>query len=79
MAANKKGDTSIMNMEDIAGSCAAVKDLKQYKYCTLIKADGDNMTRVLVNLKEHDKIRDFTKCCLNYEVEVVKEIKTMEQ
>lgn len=71
----KKGDTSIMNMEDIAGTCTAVKDLKQYKYCALIKADGDNMTRVLVNLKEHDKIQDFTKCCLNYEVEAVKEIK----
>ena len=64
-----------MNMEDIAGTCTAVKDLKQYKYCALIKADGDNMTRVLVNLKEHDKIQDFTKCCLNYEVEAVKEIK----
>lgn len=71
----KKGETTIMSMEDVAGACKDIENLKQYRYCALVKADGDSMSRSLNTLKEHSKIRDFTKCCLSYEVEAVRAIK----
>lgn len=71
----KENDTSIMSMKDIAGGCIDVKELKQYKYCALVKADGDSMSGIMEKLKKYSEIRDFTKCCLAYKVEAVKEIK----
>lgn len=84
----KKPENSIMSMEDIAAVCIEKKYLKQSRYCAVIKADGDYMSRILEELmrdkdgkclpedKRDEMIRGFSQTCLEkYEVEAAKKLK----
>ena len=50
------------------------KSYKKHKYYCILRADGDNMSKILGNLKDDGECREFSKTCLEYCSEVANRV-----
>lgn len=62
-----------------AGSFKSLSDIvktgdgyKKYKYYAIVRSDGDNMGKIISGLTDDDKIREFSKTCLDYCSEIAR-------
>ena len=67
----KKDDGTLKSISDIV---ATGKGYKKYKYYAIVRADGDNMSKIISGL-EYTDIRVFSKKCLEYCSDVAKKVK----
>lgn len=62
-----KNKDSVRSIDDIArAQCAKDEMLKKYRYYAIVRSDGDNMGSIIKTLDTDEKIREFSKTCLNY-------------
>lgn len=60
-------EKSVRSLDDIAmAQCAKDKMLKKHRYYAIVRSDGDNMGTIIKTLDTDEKIRSFSKTCLNY-------------
>ena len=73
---NKK-DKSVSNVRDLPDIAASsnAPGFKKNKYYCVLRADGDNMGKIISQLNTDEKCRDFSKVCLQYCSEVAKAVK----
>ena len=63
---------SIKSMKSIAERFRENSDLKIYRYCAIVQADGDGMGKVLKGLYTNLDIKRFSKCCFDYAIKASK-------
>jgi len=69
-----KSVSDVRDLPDIAASSNA-PGFKKNKYYCVLRADGDNMSKIISGLPNDEKCREFSKTCLQYCSEVAKAVK----
>lgn len=60
------GSNKIKSLPDIADTSEGGEELKKHSYYAIVRADGDNMSKIIASLKEKDDFNDFSKTCFKY-------------
>ncbi len=68
----KKSDDSFKSLEEIV---TTGEGFKKYKYYAIVRSDGDNMSKIIATLSDDMQIRDFSKTCLTYCLELSDKVK----
>jgi len=69
----KNADGSYKLIEDIV---TTGQGFKKYRYYAIVRADGDNMSKIIGSLTSDGEIRDFSEICLGYCSEIANLVKT---
>jgi CRISPR-associated protein Cmr2 len=48
--------------------------MKKHRYYAIVRSDGDNMSKIIANLKGNDDFRKFSRTCLEYCSDIAKEV-----
>ena len=67
---------TIKSMKRIAERYQESNDLKVFRYCAIVQADGDGMGAVLKGLYKNSDIKKFSKCCFDYAIKASKTLDT---
>ncbi len=65
----------IKSVDDIAKGNNKKIDMKKYYYYAIVKADGDNMGKILNSITKNENIKNFSKACFKYAKDATEKIK----
>lgn len=71
----EKNSTSIKSMKSIADAFRKESDLKLFRYCAIVQADGDGISKILSKLYKNEDIKKFSKCCFSFAVKATNTLK----
>ncbi|MBR6745718.1 MAG: hypothetical protein IKM00_10975 [Clostridia bacterium] len=71
----KNSGRDVRDLPDIAAASRA-PGFKKNKYYCILRADGDNMSKIISGLPDDEKCREFSRICLDYCAKVAAAVKT---